>query len=108
MEAFRPLKKLKGPLLLHVVTVKGKGYQPAEKDAAAFHGVSAFDLATGKSKSAKSISYSDVFKDTIVELAQKTPQVVDITSALCSGTGLTKFAETFPERFFDVGIAEQH
>lgn len=102
------LKKLKGPLLLHVVTVKGKGYQPAEKDAAAFHGVSAFDLATGKSKSAKTVSYSDVFKDTIVDLAQKNPQVVAITAAMCSGTGLTKFAETFPDRFFDVGIAEQH
>src|SRR4030065_578708 len=108
IKTLKALKKLKGPLLLHGVTVKGKGYQPAEKDAAAVHGVSAFNLATGKSKSAKSISYSDVFKDTIVEWAQKNPQVVAITAALCSGTGLTKFAETFPERFFDVGIAEQH
>ncbi len=102
------IKKFKGPLLLHVTTVKGKGYEPAEKDAATFHGVGAFDLTTGKSKSSKSITYSDVFKDTIVKIAQENPQVVAITAAMCSGTGLTKFAEIFPDRFFDVGIAEQH
>lgn len=108
IKTLKALKKLKGPLLLHVTTVKGKGYQPAEKDAATFHGVGAFDLATGKTKSSKSITYSDVFKDTIVEIAQKNSNVVAITAAMCSGTGLTKFAETFPDRFFDVGIAELH
>ncbi len=108
IKTLNAIKKLKGPLLLHVTTVKGKGYQPAEQDAATFHGVGAFDLATGKAKSSKSITYSDVFRDTIVEIAQKNPNVVAITAAMCSGTGLTKFAETFPDRFFDVGIAEQH
>jgi 1-deoxy-D-xylulose-5-phosphate synthase len=102
------LKALKGPLLLHVATVKGKGYQPAEKDACAFHGVSSFDVNTGKSRGSSGISYSKVFGDTLCQIAEKDPKVVAITAAMCSGTGLDKFEQKFPDRFYDVGIAESH
>jgi len=102
------LKNLKGPLLLHVATLKGKGYQPAEKDAVTFHGVSAFDVNTGKSKPSSGISYSSLFGQTLCQIAEKDPKVVAITAAMCSGTGLTKFEQKFPDRFYDVGIAESH
>lgn len=102
------LKPLKGPLLLHVATLKGKGYQPAEKDAVTFHGVSAFDVDTGKSKPSSGISYSSLFGQTLCQIAEKDPKVVAITAAMCSGTGLTKFEQKFPDRFYDVGIAESH
>ncbi len=102
------LKPLKGPLLLHVATIKGKGYQPAEQDVATFHGMSAFDVATGKSKPSSGKSYSSLMGETLCQIAEKDPKTVAITAAMCSGTGLTKFEQKFPERFYDVGIAEAH
>lgn len=102
------LKPLKGPLFLHVATLKGKGYKPAEKDACTFHGVSAFDVNTGKSKPSSGLSYSSLFGETLCRIAEADPRVVAITAAMCSGTGLTKFEQKFPDRFYDVGIAESH
>ncbi len=102
-------QEIDGPVLLHTITTKGKGYKPAENDPANFHGVSPFDIATGKAKSKKStISYSDCYSQTLIELAEKDSDVVAITAAMPSGTGLSKFKEEFADRFFDVGIAEQH
>lgn len=103
------LGNIEGPVLVHVVTSKGKGYAPAEANPEYFHGVGAFDPDTGKGIGKGSApSYTDVFSDAIVELARENPKVVAITAAMCGGTGLTKFRETFPDRFFDVGIAEAH
>ncbi|MGI6685080.1 MAG: 1-deoxy-D-xylulose-5-phosphate synthase [Bacillota bacterium] len=102
-------KQLKGPVLVHVVTSKGKGYQPAEKNPDTFHGVGPFEPETGKIiKKEGPPSYTKVFGDTLVELAEKRDKIVAITAAMPGGTGLSKFAEKFPKRFFDVGIAEQH
>jgi len=101
-----------GPMLIHVLTKKGKGYQPAEKDPDIFHGIGPFDIVSGTphgSQGAKgAITYTKVFGDTISELAAKDQQIVAISAAMVSGTGLKKFAQEFPTRFFDVGIAEQH
>ena len=102
------LKSLRGPLLLHVATLKGKGYKPAEQDATTFHGMSSFDVNTGKSKPSSGISYSGLFGETLCRIAENDPEVVGITAAMCSGTGLAKFEQKFPERFYDVGIAESH
>jgi 1-deoxy-D-xylulose-5-phosphate synthase len=99
---------MKGPVLLHVLTKKGKGYKPAEDNPESFHGTASFDVKTGKPSKKGSRKYQDVFGDTIVELAKKDDKIVAITAAMSSGTGLNKFREMFPERFFDVGIAEQH
>lgn len=99
------------PVFLHVRTVKGKGYRPAEDDPTFYHGISAAKKplpADAPPPKAAPPSYSLVFGKTAVELAKKDPRVVAITAAMCDNTGLTQFAETFPERFFDVGIAEQH
>jgi 1-deoxy-D-xylulose-5-phosphate synthase len=106
---FRNLENLEGPLLVHVVTSKGKGYAPAEANPERFHGVSEFDPETGNGVgTAHPPTYTDVFGDTIVEIARRNPDVVAITAAMCSGTGLGKFRDAFPDRFFDVGIAEAH
>ena len=100
----------KGPVLIHVSTTKGKGYEPAEKNPGSYHGVGPFDKVTGKSLPSKPgpPSYTDVFGSTLVTLAHDDPRIAAITAAMPAGTGLTKFADTFPDRFFDVGIAEQH
>lgn len=97
-----------GPILIHVVTQKGRGYHPAEEDAPKFHGLGPFDLKTGKCVSKKGVSYSNVYGDTLCQLAAENENIVAITAAMTGGTGLTGFAEKFPERLFDVGIAEQH
>ena len=103
------LENIEGPVLVHVVTSKGKGYAPAEANPEYFHGVGAFDPGTGKGAGkGPAPSYTDVFSDAIVEVARENPKVVAITAAMCGGTGLTKFREAFPGRFFDVGIAEAH
>ncbi|MBN2406876.1 MAG: 1-deoxy-D-xylulose-5-phosphate synthase [Elusimicrobia bacterium] len=104
------IKDLDGPKLLHIITKKGKGYAPAEDNPEKFHGTGSFDLVTGEAKKEGSykLNYQDVFGDTIVELARKNSKIIAITAAMESGTGLKKFRENFPERFFDVGIAEQH
>ncbi|GAB4365394.1 MAG: 1-deoxy-D-xylulose-5-phosphate synthase [Deltaproteobacteria bacterium] len=106
---FENLENLEGPLLVHVVTSKGKGYPPAERNPERFHGVSAFDPETGEPVAKSSVpTYTEIFGETIVEIARENPEVVAITAAMCSGTGLGKFRDTFPDRFFDVGIAEEH
>ncbi len=101
-------KELDGPTLIHVITKKGKGYSYAEENPDKFHGVSKFDLATGKAVKFKSDDYSKVFGSTLVSLAKRYKKIVAITAAMKDGTGLSEFAKTFPNRFFDVGIAEQH
>jgi len=103
------LKNLTGPLLLHVITTKGKGYPPAEKDPTLFHGLGPYDIATGlpKKKSGPP-SYSKVFGRTLTDFAKKYKNIVAITAAMPEGTGLDIFRAEIPERFFDVGIAEQH
>ncbi|MEW6500522.1 MAG: 1-deoxy-D-xylulose-5-phosphate synthase [Thermodesulfobacteriota bacterium] len=98
-----------GPVLVHVLTTKGKGYGPAEKNPGDFHGLGPFDVASGKPLPvAGPPSYTKVFGDTLIELAEQDPRIAAITAAMPAGTGLTGFAQRFPDRFFDVGIAEQH
>ncbi len=99
-----------GPVLLHVLTEKGKGYAPAESSADRLHSVSKFDIATGKQVKAKAAgpSYTKVFANSLIEEAKRDPAIVAITAAMPSGTGIDLFGEVFPERTFDVGIAEQH
>ena len=109
IEVLESVKKLSGPLLLHVVTKKGKGYEFAENNARVFHGISGFDVTDGSiERSNGNTTYTKVFADTLVELAAKDERMVAITAAMPDGTGLAKFAETYPDRFFDVGIAEEH
>ncbi len=103
------IRKLNGPVLLHVVTRKGRGYLPAETNPTYFHGVGPFDRETGKpAAGTKPVSYTKVFGDTLTTLASRNEKVVAITAGMTSGTGLEQFQETFPDRFYDVGIAEQH
>ena len=99
-----------GPILIHIVTQKGKGYAPAEASADKYHGVTKFDVGTGKqAKSATNApAYTKVFGNALVKEAERDPRIVAITAAMPSGTGVNIFAERFPERAFDVGIAEQH
>ncbi len=101
-------KSLNQPVIIHVITQKGKGYAPSENDPAAFHGISAFDPDTGLAENSGEISYSKTFGKKAVEIAKRNDKVVCITAAMPQGTGLDSFAEAFPDRFFDVGIAEQH
>ena len=109
LEVFEDAKTYDGPVLIHCVTKKGKGYHPAQKDSSAFHGASPFDVETGKPLSQdKRPSFSHIFGDTVVKLAESDDKVVAITAAMREGTGLEKFSKKFPDRFFDVGIAEQH
>ncbi|MBI9074457.1 MAG: 1-deoxy-D-xylulose-5-phosphate synthase [Desulfatibacillum sp.] len=104
------VKNIGTPVLFHTTTVKGKGYEPAEKNPSYFHGVGSFEVATGSCRSSgkKAPSYTQVFGDTIVELARENKKIVAVTAAMPEGTGLTPFHDEFPTRFFDVGIAEQH
>ncbi len=98
-----------GPVLVHVLTKKGKGYEPAEKNPGNYHGLGPFDIATGTPvPSSGSISYTEVFGNTMCKLARTNDKIVAISAAMPAGTGLSKFTEDFPDRFFDVGIAEQH
>lgn len=103
------VKSRRGPILVHVITTKGKGYKPAETNPDKFHGIGPFNVATGEViKPAAPPSYTQVFGDTLAALGQEDPDLVAITAAMPDSTGLTKFAKQFPERFLDVGIAEQH
>ena len=102
------VKDIKGPVLLHVVTKKGKGYKPAEQDPAKFHGVGPFNIETGKAISLKKITYTEVFSKAIVKLAKYNEKIVAITAAMPDGTGLKEFSKQYPNRFFDVGIDEAH
>jgi 1-deoxy-D-xylulose-5-phosphate synthase len=110
VETLRNATRLDGPVLVHIMTNKGKGYAPAEAEPARFHGIGPFDPATGASREAKGgpPSYTGVFGRTLVELAENDPRIVAVTAAMPEGTGLQPFAERYPARFFDVGIAEQH
>ena len=109
IRVFKEAKRVRHAVLVHVLTKKGKGYEPAEKNPARFHGVEPFDIATGKPlKEKKYPSYTDIFSEKICSLAQNNKKLVAITAAMPDGTGLSKFAAKYPERFFDVGIAEAH
>ncbi len=98
-----------GPLLIHVLTKKGKGYSPAEENPGSYHGLGPFDIETGKPKPSSSpMSYTEVFGKTMVKIARENKTLIAISAAMVTGTGLTEFSQTYPDRFFDVGIAEQH
>jgi 1-deoxy-D-xylulose-5-phosphate synthase len=108
IDTFKKIKEFKGPILIHIVTKKGKGYAPAEKNPVVWHGTPSFVIDTGEFEEDGFKSYTDVFADTITELAKENQNIVAITAAMASGTGLKKFALAYPDRFYDVGIAEQH
>ncbi len=102
------LKKIRGPRLLHVITRKGKGYAPAEKDPCTYHGVTPFDRVSGAMRKSSTVSYTKVFGDWLCDKAAKEAKLVAITPAMREGSGLVRFEQLFPERYFDVGIAAQH
>ncbi len=103
------IKNLNEPVLLHVTTKKGKGYPPAEKNPVYFHGVGCFEIETGNCiKSGNKPSYTHIFGDTMVQLAENDNRIIAVTAAMPEGTGLIQFSKKFPDRFYDVGIAEQH
>ena len=101
-------KKVRGPVLLHVGTIKGKGFAPAEQNPEKFHGVGSFDPKNGKMQAPSTVSYTEVFSRSLTLLAKDNPQITAITAAMPDGTGLNRFRRRFPDRYFDVGIAEQH
>lgn len=107
--AFKEARKIEGSVLIHVLTTKGKGYEPAENEPSKFHGISPFQIETGevKAKSSKD-SHTDIFGKVMCDEAMKRKDIVAITAAMKDGTGLSRFQRMFPERFFDVGIAEEH
>lgn len=102
------VRKMKGPVLVHVITQKGRGYQPALNDPDLFHGIGPFDISTGKTVRKPLPSYTEIFGQFIIDKGMRDERVVAITAAMASGTGLKGFARKFPDRFFDVGICEQH
>lgn len=112
IQTFKNTLLLEGPILVHVLTEKGKGYDPAEKDPAFYHGVGSFEISTGTSvikvSSKPAPSYTEVFGNTMVELGEQEEKLFAITAAMPEGTGLNRFAELYPDRFLDAGIAEQH
>ncbi len=108
LKAVKDAKNRKGPVLLHLKTKKGKGFQYAEEDSTTFHGIGCFDRTNGKQKKSSGKSYSKIFGETLCKMASKNKKIVAISAAMCEGTGLKEFAQKFPNRFFDVGIAEQH
>jgi 1-deoxy-D-xylulose-5-phosphate synthase len=109
VKTLRNLRKQKGPRFLHVVTRKGKGYEPAEADAITYHGVTPFDPATGKiEKKPSGKTYTQVFGEWLCDMAAKDQKLIGITPAMREGSGMVEFAERYPGRYYDVGIAEQH
>jgi len=109
LDTLSNVKQLQGPLLVHIATKKGRGYDIAEADAVTYHGPSPFDIETGAFKpSSGPPKYTDIFARTLISLAQADARIVAITAAMASGTGLDKFAKVLPKRYFDTGIAEQH
>lgn len=108
VETFTLIKDFDTPVVVHVLTEKGRGFKPAENQPEKFHGLDCYDPETGNSLNKKTVTYSSAFGKSIVKLAKKHHDVVAITAAMCSGTGLQEFSERFPDRFFDVGIAEEH
>ena len=107
-DIFKICREQEGPILIHVLTKNGKGYKPAENNPDKFHSTSKFNKDTGEKLAKGKIDYSKVFGDKLVEIAKENKKVVAITAAMADGTGLTEFAKKYPDRFFDVGIAEQH
>jgi 1-deoxy-D-xylulose-5-phosphate synthase len=107
---FENVRDLEGPVLVHVITKKGKGYKFAEEKPLSYHGIAPFDVETGQAHASASVfpTYTEIFGKTLVELAQNDQRLVAITAAMCEGTGLEKFQKAFPQRLYDVGIAEQH
>ncbi len=112
IETLNDIKHLSGPVLLHVVTEKGRGFEPASQNPVQYHSAGKFEMCNGKitqpAKNQKNISYTDVFGETLVELAGNDPKIVGITAAMPDGTGIISFGKKFPDRFYDVGICEQH
>ena len=108
IHVFQEIRKLNGPILIHLITTKGKGYKFAEENATKFHGLGSFCPETGISQSKKVPTYTEVFGKALVQVAERDDRVVGITAAMADGTGLVHLANRFPDRFFDVGIAEQH
>ena len=109
IENINRAKEISGPVILHVRTIKGKGYKFAERNPADYHGVNAFELRSGKTiKKSQLPSYSSLFGNTLEKLAENDKKIIAVSAAMCSGTGLNGFAKKYPDRFFDVGIAEQH
>ena len=107
-DLFKKASEIEGPTLIHVLTKKGKGYIPAEENPDKFHGVGQFDIATGESIGKKKEDFSKVFGHKLTQMAKKNKKIIAITAAMKDGTGLGEFAKNYPDRFFDVGIAEQH
>ena len=108
-KVFSEAKRLNHAVLVHVLTKKGKGYLPAEENPSRFHGTPPFVIETGEAKQkSEKDSYTDVFSKVITDVGKKDEKVVTITAAMADGTGLNRFAKHFPDRFFDVGIAEEH
>jgi 1-deoxy-D-xylulose-5-phosphate synthase len=109
IQTLRNMSSMQGPRLLHVVTQKGRGFEPAEEDPCGYHGVTPFDPATGKmEKKTGKKTYTQVFGDWLCQAAEQDERLVAITPAMCEGSGLVSFSQRFPRRYFDVGIAEQH
>ncbi len=108
IETMNTFKDFPGPVLIHTITKKGKGYGPAEKNPWNFHGVGPFDIETGKSQPSSRKSYSEIFGNCLTKLAADDNRIIAITAAMTEGTGLSEFVRTFPKRFYDVGIAEPH
>ena len=109
MKLFNEAKRVEGPVIVHVLTEKGRGYEPASRHPDRFHGTGPFDIKTGKQlASKKGPTYTDVFAESMVKLGRENPRLVGITAAMKEGTGLKKFEQEFPDRLFDVGIAEEH
>jgi 1-deoxy-D-xylulose-5-phosphate synthase len=111
IETFQNVKKLRGPILIHVITKKGKGYPPAEANPAQYHSVPPFHIETGEPKQGSTgnpPTYTQVFGETLCQLARENERLIAITAAMQSGTGLERFSKEFPDRFYDIGIAEQH
>jgi 1-deoxy-D-xylulose-5-phosphate synthase len=110
IDTLQNVREMHRPILLHVITKKGKGYEPAEKNPMYFHGVGCFEVETGNGVASdqKAPTYTEVFGKTLAKMAQTDERIIAVTAAMPEGTGLTDFSQTFPDRFFDVGIAEGH
>ena len=104
----RRVRRLPKPVIVHILTKKGKGYSPAENDPASFHGVGPFQISDGKMEKFDTLSFTEAFNNTLMALAEKNNKIMAITAAMSKGTGLDTFARHYPDRFFDVGIAEEH
>jgi 1-deoxy-D-xylulose-5-phosphate synthase len=108
IETLDTFKDFPGPVLIHTITKKGKGYEPAEKNPGIFHGIGPFDIETGETHPSSKKSYSEIFGNCLTQLAKNDGRIIAITAAMTEGTGLAEFVRTFPKRFYDVGIAEPH